>query len=206
MDDGQQKIVGEMLPGKAFGEGSLLYSIPRAATVKVTKPCVVWSLDATKFLEIRQKISQQVNDKTSKVVRYLKKIELFKKYHHQDLVAIGQAVTERKYLKNAHIIQQGDDASEFFIVKTGAAIAVIKTDDGSEQTVKKYSDGEFFGERGIYKNDKRAASIIARCYVIKAVDFTKLLANPLSKHFEEQMILHLMILHLIMVSNTHFRI
>jgi len=190
-DAGKTKIVGEMLPGKAFGEGSLLYSIPRAATLKATKACVVWALDATKFLEIRQKISQQVNDKTSKIVRFLKKVELFKKYHHQDLVSIGQSVEERKYSKNARIVNQGDDADEFFLIKTGAAIAVIKGNDGKEQTVKKYTDCDYFGERGIYKNDKRAASIVAtsttRVYVIKAADFRKLMADPLSKMFEEQM-------------------
>ena len=37
MEKATPKIVGEMLPGKAFGEGSLLYSIPRAATLKATK-------------------------------------------------------------------------------------------------------------------------------------------------------------------------
>jgi len=77
------------------------------------------------------------------------------------------------------------------LIREGAAIAVIKNDkDGKEQTVKTYSDGDYFGERGIYKNAKRAASIIAtsttRCYVIKADDFKKLLADPLTKHFEEQ--------------------
>ena len=55
MEKSSPKIVGEMLPGKAFGEGSLLYSIPRAATLKATKACIVWALDASKFLEIRQK-------------------------------------------------------------------------------------------------------------------------------------------------------
>jgi len=114
MDNAASKIVGEMLPGKAFGEGSLLYSIPRAATLRATKMCVVWALDASKFLEIRQKISQQINDKTAKIVKYLKKISLFKKYHHQDLVAVGQAVIERKYAKNSRIIQQGGEATEFF--------------------------------------------------------------------------------------------
>eukprot|EP00484_Ammonia_sp_Unknown_P020043 CAMPEP_0197031174 /NCGR_PEP_ID=MMETSP1384-20130603/10257_1 /TAXON_ID=29189 /ORGANISM="Ammonia sp." /LENGTH=1169 /DNA_ID=CAMNT_0042460665 /DNA_START=118 /DNA_END=3627 /DNA_ORIENTATION=+ len=190
MEKAPPKTVGEMLPGKAFGEGSLLYSIPRAATLKATKASIVWALDAAKFLEIRQKISQQVNDKTSKTVRFLKKIDLFKKYHHQDLVAIGQATSERKYSKNAYIVKQGEDATEFFLIKTGAAIATIRDKEGKEQTVKKYSDGDFFGERGIYKNEKRAASILAtsttRVFVIKAADFKRLLAEPLSKQFEEQ--------------------
>ena len=64
-----QRVVGEMLPGKAFGEGSLLYSMPRAATLTATKASVVWALDASKFVEIRRKLSQSVNNKASKIVR-----------------------------------------------------------------------------------------------------------------------------------------
>ena len=186
-----KRVVGEMLPGKAFGEGSLLYSIPRAATLTATKASVVWALDASKFVEIRQKLSQSVNNKASKIVRFLQNFDLFKKFHHQDLVAIGQATTERKFEKNARIINQGDNSSEFFLIKSGTCIATIKTEDGVEKTVRNYSDGEYFGERGMYKNEVRAASIIAtsgtvRCYVIRAVDFKKLLARPLGKEFEEQ--------------------
>jgi len=185
----QPKRVGEMLPGKAFGEGSLLYSIPRAATLRATQHSVVWALDATKFMEIRQKISQKENEKGNKVIKFLKKVVLFKNFHLQDLKAISAAVKEKKYAKDTRIVVQGDEADAFYLIKTGAAIAVISS-NGNEKTVKKYTDGDYFGERGMFCNEKRAASIIAtsttRCYVIKAKDFRKLLQDPLSEEFEEQ--------------------
>eukprot|EP01083_Nonionella_stella_P174398 604418_1 len=184
------KRVGKLVSGHTFGEGNLLYSIPRAATAKATTASVVWALDATKYVQIRQQLSQQLNDKTSQIVRDLKKIQLFnRRYNQQDLLAIAHAFTERRYTKHARIVSQGDAADAFYVIKTGSAIAQIRTADGRQQTVRQYSDGDFFGERGIYKNESRAASIIAtsttRCYVMSADAFTTLLATTLRKYFEQ---------------------
>ncbi|ETO00718.1 hypothetical protein RFI_36722, partial [Reticulomyxa filosa] len=51
-------------------------------------------------------------------------------------------------------------------------------------------DGDFFGERGILLNTKRAATIVAiastRCYVIQAADFRNMMEVPSKQELGEQ--------------------
>jgi len=115
------KIVGECNGGDAFGEGSLLYSIPRGATLKTVEKALVWALDAIRFIEIRQKISKEKNEKVARIALFLKRIELFKSYNEYDINEIAQAIKARNYKRGEIIIQEGDDSKEFYILRKGLA-------------------------------------------------------------------------------------
>ena len=43
------QVVAILEEGRSFGELALLYNCPRAATVRATRPCLVYSLDRDTF-------------------------------------------------------------------------------------------------------------------------------------------------------------
>ena len=187
-----KKIVGECVAGDAFGEGSLLYSIPRAATLRAIEKTQAWALDAAKFIEIRQRLTTDKNQRTVRVVRFLKKVKLFEHYHEHDLIDIAKATKSRLFKKGDVILKQGDSSNEFFIIKRGSVTVHIRDNNhvDIEKMIKELQIGDFFGERGIYLNAPRAATIISsanetKCLVIQGNDFKNLLEVPLHHKFEK---------------------
>jgi cAMP-dependent protein kinase regulator len=58
------------------------------------------------------------------------------------------------------VINEGDDDSVFYIIISGEASAQ-KQINGVATEVRKYKQGDYFGELALLKNAKRAASVIA---------------------------------------------
>ena len=105
-----------------------------------------------------------------------------------------KSVTEEEFERGSRIIEQGDFADCFFVLKRGTAVASIEymytsrlgTANGhgsriNSTVVKHYNRGEFFGELGILRLQPRAASIIvtslkgATCLRVVPVDAKQLL-------------------------------
>lgn len=62
-------------PGESFGELSLLYNVPRQASIQAKTNCVLWSLDRETFSNI---VQTSVVSKREKYDEFLKKVKLFK--------------------------------------------------------------------------------------------------------------------------------
>ncbi|ETO21172.1 hypothetical protein RFI_16032, partial [Reticulomyxa filosa] len=145
------KVVGECHGGDAFGEGSLLYSIPRAATLKATQKSIVWALDALKFVEIRQKSSKDKNEKVARMVQFLKGIQLFKDYDEHDITQIAQAIKAHNYKKGEAIVEEGEESKEFYIIRKGVAEVRKRDDaDGQIHALQKNSRKATFSENAVF--------------------------------------------------------
>ena len=48
----ESKYLKDYLPGDVFGELSLLYNVPRAASIKAELKSTLWSLDRSTFIHI----------------------------------------------------------------------------------------------------------------------------------------------------------
>ena len=81
---------------------------------------------------------------------------------------IADAVKTETFGANDTIIQEGDSGDTFYMVMEGAA-AAYKQVDGAETEVMTYSEGDYFGERALIKNEPRAATVKA------TADSTKLM-------------------------------
>jgi len=68
---------------------------------------------------------------------------------------------ERKLKKGEHVIKQGEDGSELFVVESGTLNCFKLFSGKSEPTLlKTYQPGEAFGELALLYNAPRAATII----------------------------------------------
>lgn len=71
---------------------------------------------------------------------------------------IADALKEKRVAKGETIIKMGDiDDSYFYIMLEGKAVATLDSDE----VVKDYTNGDYFGELALLRQEPRAANIIA---------------------------------------------
>ena len=62
-------------------------------------------------------------------------------------------------MEGQNIITEGEEGDRFYMIQSGEADAFQKQEDGSEKSVFKYKENEYFGELALINNEKRKATI-----------------------------------------------
>jgi len=165
-------------PGKCFGELALMYDAPRAATVKATTACAVWTVRRRAF---RKAVQQLYKQQATRNMEFLKQVKSFETLLKGELSLIDEALEERSYKKGTVVINQGDEGDRFYIIKKGTATFIKRGDDDQVKDTGDLKVGTYFGELALLKNEPRAASIIAKkdltCLELSRDDFNLLLGN-----------------------------
>eukprot|EP00793_Prasinoderma_coloniale_P003960 PRCOL_00006801-RA len=166
--------------GDSFGELALMYSAPRAATVKATSDCRMWRLDRSTFQLI---VIASTRLKRDKYETFLRSVPLLQVLDWEEIAALADVLEPTKYDVGAVIIKEGDTggqlASEarlrtrmgaytFFIVEEGTVIAT--TASGESTSFEKAS---YFGELALLTSEPRKATCVAatQCKLI-TIDVT----------------------------------
>lgn len=74
---------------------------------------------------------------------------------------INTQFTEVKVPPGEAVVEQGDPATHFYVVKSGELEVSQRLADGSEQRIRTHGPGDTFGEVGILRRTPRTASIRA---------------------------------------------
>ena len=82
---------------------------------------------------------------------YLQNIEMFLKHCHR-----------RKYNAKTTIIHSGDESDTLFYIMSGSVTALMETNAGKEITLAYLNPGDFFGEMGLFDEQRRSACIRAK--------------------------------------------
>jgi CRP-like cAMP-binding protein len=160
--DGEKKTA-TLGPGTSFGELALMYNTPRAATVKVSDPCVLWQINRKTYREIvvyykykRNKeymeFVKEVKIKDSKLVDLLKPDEIEK---------FTVSLDKEVYQPGDYIIRQGNVGDQFYIIADGNVEVYQSDGQGGENKLASLSKGAYFGEKALLSDDLRAASCVA---------------------------------------------
>ncbi len=160
-----------------FGELSLMYGKPRAATVRVIgkkgTPNVLWSLDRRSFRRLVMKST------SGDLVKTLRSVKVLKSLAVAQLKRLADLLGEERFKANDKIITQGESGDTFYVIKEGSVRCTISQDGGEEKEVLRLEKGQYFGERALLTNDKRAANVIADgkvvCLQIKRSAFEEVL-------------------------------
>jgi len=157
---------GEMVkvcdPGDAFGELALMYNAPRAATVKTTAACTLWSLDRETFTHIVLSATRNKRDRWN---AFLSSVTLLERMNSNERDKMCDALKQEKFNAGDEIIKQGDPGEKFYIVEEGECIVMKAVGDEPAKEVLQYARGDYFGELALLHNEPRAATVMAKTVV-----------------------------------------
>ncbi|RLN73870.1 hypothetical protein BBJ28_00006597 [Nothophytophthora sp. Chile5] len=185
--DGQ--LVGTYTNGDAFGELALLYNCPRAATIRATTGCILWTVERTMFRKI---MATTASATQLARVNFLKNVELLQRLSNNQLQKVAAALKLQRFNDGEYIIRQGDDGNAFYIIVEGTVRCTSRTGGSAEpeKELMTLQRGNYFGEMALVLNEPRQANCIAAgvvdCYVMDRTEFTTLL-GPLRSLIDRQM-------------------
>ena len=92
----------------------------------------------------------------------MKRVEILSSVDPYELTQISDALKTVSYRPGDYVIREGEMGDVFYMVESGEAEATKTFEAGKPAvSVKKYRDGDYFGELALIKGEPRAANIIA---------------------------------------------
>ena len=175
--------------GASFGELSLLYSAPRAATVQTTAPQVrLYRLDQITFRSILQ---QQQVSQLSERMAVLRQVQFLKDLDDYSLYKVAAVATEQTFGEGTVIVHKGDTNADicYILVQGEVCCSEISVGGGASasstcqyENVTLHKVGDYFGERALMTGEPRAATVTATsaavtCFTIDKTTFLTVLGD-----------------------------
>lgn len=158
--DGLGSKVATIEPGGSFGELALMYNAPRAATVMSAEAgCTLWALDRITFRRI---LMDSTFQRRRLYESFLEEVPLLSTLTRYERSKIADALETQKFPAGTAIIKEGDAGEAFYLLESGEAEAYKA---GTQQSVKQYAKGDYFGELALLNDAPRAASVVSKTEV-----------------------------------------
>ena len=111
----------------------------------------------------------------------LRAIPLFREATDEDLDKLALHLIERSFPKDAIIVDEGLTGDYMYVIRSGRVKVTKASDDGREQIMNLFSEGDFFGEMSLLDNQPRSASVATLeptlLLALSRRDFLELLKN-----------------------------
>ncbi|XP_069577481.1 cGMP-dependent protein kinase 2 [Brachyistius frenatus] len=175
-----EKLLGEIGPGTAFGELAILYNCKRTATVKAVSPSHIWALDRQSFQTIMMRTTQA---RHKEYFSFLRSVSLLQELPEEKLAKIVDCLEVDYFEKGEYIIREGEEGNTFFIIAKGEVIVTKSTEGFAEpQEIKTLGVGDYFGEKALISEDVRSANIICNendthCLVVDRESFNQMVGT-----------------------------
>ncbi len=115
------------------------------------------------------------------VDEFIGNIQIFKDLSDNELKAVEDVISLRKYPKKSMIIIEEEYGDIVYFIKSGTVKITRLNDEGKEVILALLGTGEFFGEMAILDGEARSANAMAQedcvVYAISQSDFIELLKN-----------------------------
>ena len=89
----------------------------------------------------------------------LRAIPLFSRVGDEDLEEIASHLIERRFPKNATVVEEGLAGDYMYIIREGRAKVTKASEDGREKIMNFLETGSFFGDMALLGNSLRSASV-----------------------------------------------
>ncbi|XP_054715908.1 cGMP-dependent protein kinase, isozyme 1-like isoform X2 [Uloborus diversus] len=177
------KVIGCIGPGKAFGELAILYNCTRTATIRAVSDAMLWVLDRRAFQTIMMVTGMQRQQEN---INFLKSVPLLQNLNQELISKLADVLEVDFYPAGEYIIRQGATGDTFFIINSGKVRVTQKIvndfGDYSEEEVRILDRGEYFGEQALLREDRRTANVIAEdpgveCLTLNRESFNQLIGD-----------------------------
>eukprot|EP00929_Paragymnodinium_shiwhaense_P060055 TRINITY_DN30029_c0_g1_i1.p1 TRINITY_DN30029_c0_g1~~TRINITY_DN30029_c0_g1_i1.p1 ORF type:complete len:1306 (-),score=271.85 TRINITY_DN30029_c0_g1_i1:197-4114(-) len=156
------RMIVKFSKGRIFGELAMLYNMPRSLSIYCAsgkQSCVVAELTRSVYqnLIVRHQMKDRVRrEECLCQSRYLDTLS------RENLAMLADALKLKSFEDGDHIVTQGEEGDEFFIVLSGECAALVEMCDGSDvQEHRRYQAGDLFGEKALLRRGPRAATVKA---------------------------------------------
>jgi rhodanese-related sulfurtransferase len=167
---------------------AILYTIPVAARVQLTRPSVYLVVDGQRLDDVlsgrhETKSLAALDDSVRERVASLIKAEPFKHLSFELLCRCAEAMQPQEAEAGEDVIVQGDKGDFFYVIESGVA-DVLRADAGRKAvTIATLGPGASFGEEALLKGEPRNATVrmtkAGRLLKIGRADFDRLLKSEL---------------------------
>ena len=159
------KEVARMGAGGVFGESALSESdkdAVRQASVVAANEVTMLKLQRTDFVDLLGDLNELVRSNFNEKV--LGGMEMFKGLSTPQQTVLVDSLTEEKYAKDEHIIEQDEEGDAFFIIVSGS-VRVTRRDPATDAFIlikDKLPPGAYFGEMALLQPEgRRMATVTA---------------------------------------------
>lgn len=91
----------------------------------------------------------------------LKALPLFASLNERELDLVAGWVEHVTFQQGAIIFKQGDPSDKFYVIESGRVGVTVHDETGAEAWLSRLEGGDFFGEAGLLKAEKRNATVTA---------------------------------------------
>jgi len=154
----QERLVNTMRPGQAFGEIALINKCPRSATVTAKNDSALWGVRHTKFRSVLKSLSSKSYSENR---CFLESVDIFKVLTETQKKKVCEVMQISMYAAGVIVVSQGESGNCLYFVKSGILRVSITEENGGEKTVRKLTNGAYFGERSLLYQEPRSATVTA---------------------------------------------
>ena len=179
-EDGEQKKVGEVKRGSCFGEGALITSEPRNATVVCNEPGVVYRISREEFEKILKNHPHELHAFARLIARRARALHksVFRPEPHrlkkliesvaffadveEELISELEPQIEWVFLPGGEtLMKQGDPADGMYIVVNGSLRYEVRGPKNNLVSGGVFSHGDIIGEIALLTGEPRTATVVA---------------------------------------------
>ncbi len=162
---GNEIVLATLKPGDSFGESALSEGGTRTATVRCSTAVEALRLDRADFLELAEQTPElkhhlEITARHRALHGFLYEFSNFGRLPVPALRSLVEKLSPIEVAKGDAIIREGDPPGAMFILEKGRARA-FHSNNGTQQNLAFYRDGDFFGELSILNGSPRAATVEA---------------------------------------------
>lgn len=155
-----EKPVAKLPGGVSFGEISLIYGTPCAATIRVAAPSTLWKVDKATFEDVRETDGEGlVSKSSSEKARIDRTFEAcrwidFKTLVNPDLLYTSLVAEVREPGEAGDLITQGQPGEYFYGIEDGECEVIV-----NDKSVATIGSGASFGELALMNGTPCAATV-----------------------------------------------
>ena len=149
--------------GECFHVNALLHIVFNTTEVKAVGQCVVWALRRETFTSI---VGTSARMRRSVYEALLKKVEVFRLVNAEEMARVVDVVKVVSVCKGDVVVREGEMGDVFYVVYKGEC-DVVKELKGKSVVIKRFREGDYFGERALVMGDIRFVSVVAVSEVVR---------------------------------------